>query len=487
MKAFLILYNQINKDYFDTTLSNNFFYIHHNWKINFNWEELKLNLKSKLLDYSMGYNFVKNLKSEWFNADFYIAKSYFDWIYNYCKKNWVNEVFVIKPVENFVFENFKKIQKKLVEKKIKLTLLEDKRSFFISNELFSENFEKPPVMETFYRFMRKKFNILIEDNKPIWWKWNYDSENRWFDKNHKKSWEFTLEENIWVKKAKKYYNTDISLNYPTNRDESIKLLNYFVKNHLDNFWNLEDAMYENDDIVNHSLLSTAINFWLLWPLEVVKIIEKQETSINNKEWFIRQVLWWREYMYHFFCFYKDSIYKNNFLNHNNNLPEYFWWKKLSKCKANCLKTSISRVLDNNYGHHIERLMVIWNFSLLNNINPLEINKWFFENYTDAFEWVVTPNVMWMSQFSDWWKLATKPYVSSWNYINKMSDFCKNCEYNIKEKYEYDSCPFNYMYWNFVDENKEIFKKTRQPFIVKNLEKIDIKKIKNLKEKSINNN
>lgn len=485
MKAFFILYNQINKNYYDTSLSDRFFYIHHNWKINFNWEELKLNLRSKILDYAMGYNFIKELKEDWFNADFFINKSYFDWIYNYCNEYKVNEVFIIKPVENFVFENFKKIQQKLIEKNIKLTFLEDNRSFFISNKLFLKNFEKPPVMETFYRFMRKKFNILIENNKPTWWKWNYDSENRWFDKNHKKSFNFKLEENIWVKKAKEFYNTDINLNYPTNRDESIKLLNYFVKNHLDNFWKLEDAMYENDDFVNHSLLSTAINFWLLWPLEVVKIIEKEETSINNKEWFIRQILWWREYMYHFFCFYKDSIYKNNFLNHNNNLPEYFWWKNLSKCKANCLKTSISRVLENNYGHHIERLMVIWNFSLLNNISPLEINKWFFENYTDAFEWVVTPNVMWMSQFSDWWKLATKPYVSSWNYINKMSDFCKNCEYNIKEKYDDNSCPFNYLYWNFVDENKEIFKKTRQPFIVKNLEKIDIEKIKVLKEKFIN--
>ena len=243
-------------------------------------------------------------------------------------------------------------------------------------------------------------------------------------------------------------------------------------------------MYQNDDFVHHSLLSIPINFWLLYPKEVIEVILKHETDLNNKEWFIRQILGWREYMYHFFQFYKDDIYKNNFLNNYKKLPNYFWWTNLDNCNLNCLKTSISRVLQNNYGHHIERLMIIWNYTLLYWVTPLEINKWFFENYIDAFEWVVTPNVMSMSQFSDGWRLATKPYVSSWNYINKMSDFCKNCKYNVKNKYELDSCPFNFLYWNFVDENKEIFQKTRQPFVVKNLEKIDIKNIIKLKKEFI---
>lgn len=481
MKAYLILYNQINLEYFDTSLSKSFLYVHHIWKINFNWEPLNFNIKSKILDYAMWFNFVEELNNFWFKADFELWKNYFESILNYCLKNNFNEIFLVKPVENYVYKNFLEISKKLLNKWIKLTFLEDKRSFFISNEEFSQNYKKPPVMETFYRFMRKKFNILMEFDKPIWWKWNFDSENRKFDKNHRKSWNFILEETSWLIEAKKYYKNNDFINYPTNREQSIKLLNYFVVNHLDNFWKLEDAMYENDDFVHHSLLSTAINFWLLSPKEVVEVILKQETSLNNKEWFIRQILWWREFMYHFFQFYKDDIYKNNFLNHNKKLPDYFWWKNLDNCKANCLKTSISRVLNNSYWHHIERLMVIWNFSLLYWVNPLEVNKWFFEKYTDAFEWVVTPNVMSMSQFSDWWNLATKPYVSSWNYINKMSNFCTNCEYNVKNKYEKDSCPFNFLYWDFVDENKEIFKKTRQPFVVKNLEKVDIEIIKKLKK------
>jgi deoxyribodipyrimidine photolyase-related protein len=103
-------------------------------------------------------------------------------------------------------------------------------------------------------------------------------------------------------------------------------------------------------------------------------------------------------------------------------------------------------------------MIIGNFSLLNNVDPHELNKWFFEKYTDAFEWVVTPNVLSMSQFADNGKLASKPYVASANYINRMSDYCKNCRYNFKEKYIENACPFNYLYWSFVDENKEVFER-----------------------------
>ncbi len=426
---FLVLYNQININYFDTSLSNNFLYIHHNWKIRFNNEQLNLNIRSKILDYALWYNFIQELKSKKYNWDFLISKDYYNCILDYCKNNWFNIVYLVKPTENYVYSNFINISKKLEKHSIKIVFLDDNHSFFISHEEFLSQYKKPPVMEVFYRFMRKKFGILMDWSKPIWWKWNFDKENRWFDKNHKKSNNFFIEETNWLLKAKEFYDYEWFINYPSNREQAIKLLNYFVKNHLNNFWRLEDAMYQNDDYVHHSNFATAINFWLLSPKEVVNVILNQDTAINNKEWFIRQVLGWREYMYHFFEYYKGDIYTNNYFNNKNKLPDYFWWKNIDSCKMNCVKTSIKRVLDNSYWHHIERLMIIWNYCLLTWINPLEVNKWFFEKYSDAFEWVVTPNVMWMSQFSDWWRLATKPYISSWNYINKMSDFCTNCEYD----------------------------------------------------------
>ena len=479
-KLFFILYNQIHTDFFPAEKEDIFLYIHHTGKINFNNRELQLNIRSKILDYACGYNFVEELKNKNYTAFFEISQNWYQAFEKILENNSdISEIVLNQADEDFVQKNLETLAQKL-ENNFDIKIIWNKhKNFFLTHEEFKKKFEKPPIMENFYRFMRKKEDILMNGNKPEWDKWNFDSENRKFDKNHEKSWNFDFDEenDRWLIKAKKYYNFSEKLWYPTNRKQAINLLNYFVKNHLDNFWKLEDAMYQNDDFVHHSLLSQAINFWLLSVREVVKTIARQNTQMNNKEGFIRQILGWREYMFHFFHFYKDEIYSQNYFWFEQKLPKYFWWNGLENIKENCVKQSISRVLKNNYWHHIERLMIIGNYSLLKNFDPHEVNRWYFEQYVDAFEWVVTPNVISMSQYADGWKLATKPYISSGNYINKMSDFCKNCEYNLKEKYRENACPFNFLYWNFVNNQKETFAKTRQSFVLKNLEKIDIEKIK----------
>ncbi len=403
-------------------------------------------------------------------------------------------------------------------------MVEDTESFFLSHSDFLKQYKKPPIMEYFYRFMRKREHILMdENNEPQGWKWNYDAENRKFDKKHTRSWSFSLEKNSSLIEAEKYYNeqpqiyskilpssqpsplgekeqaTNSQTNaaslsskgeriqewgnwiYPTNRSEALELLEYFCENHLENFGKLEDAMYEKDNYVHHSLLSTAINFGFLSPREVVaRVLKVQDVPLASLEGFIRQILGWREYMYHFFQFYRDEIYDWNHFSHTRPLPEYFW-SQWENCEMNCLASTLKQVQTEHYSHHIQRLMVIGNFSLLAWLNPHELNKWFFEYYTDAFEWVVTPNVLGMSQFADGGKLATKPYIASANYINSMSDYCKNCHYDPKEKYTENACPLNYLYWNFVADNKTAFEK-RQPFIVKNLAKINLEKVREQKEK-----
>ena len=185
-------------------------------------------------------------------------------------------------------------------------------------------------------------------------------------------------------------------------------------------------------------------------------------------------------MYHFFQFYKDTIHTENHFSHTRSLPSYFW-KDAEICEMNCLFRTLKQVQSEHYSHHIQRLMVIGNFALLSGLDPHELNRWFFEYYTDAFEWVVTPNVLSMSQFADGGKLATKPYIASANYISGMSDYCKNCHYDPKEKYTVNACPLNYLYWDFVAQNKTAFEK-RQPFIVKNLAKIDLEKVREQKER-----
>ncbi len=434
-----------------------------------------------MIDYAAGKYMIEKLKLSWKIAEFLREKSFFVGLVGYAQKHNIQKYILIKPVENYVYENFIKIQKKLKTQGIELEFREDTQSFFLSHADFLKQYKKPPIMEFFYRFMRKREKILMQDWEPVGGQWNYDAENRKFEKKHQRSWHFSLERNEFVSEAQELYKQQLPSYIPTNREEALKLLEYFLEHHLDTFGKLEDAMYQDDAYVHHSLLSTSINFGFLSAREVVAAVEKSNTALNNKEGFIRQILGWREYMYHFFEFYKDDIYTQNFLQHTRPLPNYFW-KDAELCDMNCLSTTLKQVQKENTSHHIQRLMIIGNFALLAGLDPHELNTWFFEYYTDAFEWVVTPNVLGMSQFADGGKLATKPYVASANYINSMSDYCKNCQYNPKEKYTEDACPMNYLYWNFVSENKETFEKGRQQFVVKNLEKIDIVRIKELKDK-----
>jgi len=461
-----------------------FLYIHNIWKIIFQGRELQLNKNSKIIDYAGWRQCIDSLKEKWKTAEFFVEKNFISGIKKYSEEHSISEFVLITPVENYVLENFRKIQKQLRELEITLSFTEDTESFFLSHDDFKKQYKKPPIMEYFYRFMRKRENILMtEDGKPEWGEWNYDKENRKFDRKHEKSWNFSLGKNDAWLEAEKYYDFNSKFVLPTSREQALELLKYFLEHHIDNFWRLEDAMYQDDAYVHHSLLSSSINYGLLSPKEIVKAVEARDTAMNNKEWFIRQVLGWREYMYHFFHFYKDTIYSENFLNHTRPLPEYFW-KNPENCPINSLRVTLQQVHSENMSHHIQRLMIIGNFALLANLDPHELNHWFFEYYVDAFEWVVTPNVLWMSQFADGWKLATKPYVASANYIHKMSDYYKQSEHNPKEKYTDDACPFNYLYWCFVADNKETFEKWRQQFVVKNLEKVDIERCRELKEKFI---
>jgi len=478
--AQIILYNQLREEYVsDSHLYT--LYIHNTWEIKFQWKKLSLNARSKMIDYAWWKQFIEYLQEKGMKADFLREKSFFDWLKKYAKKHAIKKYVLIKPVEDYVYKNFLKIEKKLENIWIELEFLPDNQSFFLSRKDFLKQYSKPPIMEYFYRFMRKRENILIDSaGNPEGGKWNYDEENRKFDKNRKKSWSFHLEKNEYVREAEKYYHSNLPEYIPTSRNEALELLEYFCTNHLKDFGKLEDAMYEDDNFVHHSLLSTSINFWFLSPREVLeKALKTPEIPLSSLEGFIRQILGWREYMYHFFQFYRDEIYQGNHFGRTRALPAYFW-DNAELCDMKCISKTLTQVQSQNHSHHIQRLMIIGNFALLAGLDPHELNRWFFEYYTDAFEWVVTPNVLSMSQFADGGKLATKPYVASANYIDKMSDYCKNCRYDKKEKYGENACPYNYLYWNFVADNKTAF--ARQPFIVKNLEKIDIEKIREQKER-----
>ena len=175
--------------------------------------------------------------------------------------------------------------------------------------------------------------------------------------------------------------------------------------------------------------------------------------------------------------------KSNFLEAKNKLPEFYW---SGETELNCLKQVIGFTKKYAYSHHIQRLMITGNFALLIGADVKQVHEWYLAVYIDAYEWVESPNIIGMSLYADGGIVATKPYISGGSYINRMSNFCKNCKYDIKTNDQENSCPFNYLYWNFLDLHKNKFKNNRRMAIAyNNLEKMDENKLKKIKNLAVN--
>jgi deoxyribodipyrimidine photolyase-related protein len=336
----------------------------------------------------------------------------------------------------------------------------------VRNEL--SNFfsgKKTFLMESFYRNMRKKHNVLMNGENPIGEKWNFDTDNR-------KPFKGKLSSNIQKIKHKNYSDIWCEIqksgikylgkpdekffSWPTTRKESLEILNHFVDKLLPYFGTYQDAMTQQDWVLYHSRLSFSLNTKMISPYEVISAVENKfrkdpnHAGISQVEGFIRQVLGWREYMRGIYWAKMPEFADMNFFYNKSKLPAWFW---NGDTKMNCLSNVIKQSLDHAYAHHIQRLMVTGNFSLLAGINPDEVDQWYLGIYIDAIEWVEITNTRGMSQYADGGIVGSKPYVSSAAYINKMSDYCKTCHYKSKEKFGPQACPFNSLYWNFYDKNR----------------------------------
>jgi deoxyribodipyrimidine photolyase-related protein len=214
-----------------------------------------------------------------------------------------------------------------------------------------------------------------------------------------------------------------------------------------------------------------MNSKMLSPKEVIETViafyhaNETEISISQVEGFVRQILGWREYIRGIYWKEMPNYAQLNVLKNTNKLPDFFW---TGTTKMNCMSHAINQSLDEAYAHHIQRLMIIGNFTLLTQIHPDEVDAWYLGVYIDAIEWVEMPNTRGMSQYADGGIIATKPYVSSGSYINKMSNNCAKCHYKVKEKFGDNACPFNTLYWNFLDEKKEYFKGNQRMGMMLNL-------------------
>ncbi|MGC6479889.1 MAG: cryptochrome/photolyase family protein [Flavobacteriaceae bacterium] len=363
----------------------------------------------------------------------------------------------------------------------------DTEHFLTDRTELSTFFEgkKQLIMEFFYRYMRKKFNLLMEGSQPEGEQWN-------FDKNNRKKWKGTpaIPEPYknTVEEHQKVY-ADIqeasietigvfqpnTYNYPSTRDEAIQQLQYFCKNLLVHFGDYQDAMHTEETDLFHSRISFALNVKILHPLEVMQTViafyraHPDLIELSQVEGFVRQILGWREYMRGIYWKEMPDYKQLNTLHNKHPLPEFYW---TAKTQMNCLKHAVQNSLDHAYAHHIQRLMITGNFALLAQIDPDEVDRWYLGVYSDAIEWVQLPNTRGMSQWADGGIVATKPYVSAASYISKMSNYCDSCQYDKKKRVGENACPFNSLYWNFLDDKKEYFSKNnRMAMMLRLVEKI----------------
>ncbi len=320
------------------------------------------------------------------------------------------------------------------------------------------------VLEGFYRRIREHFGLLMEANgEPRGGQWNFDKENRRrlprsAQPAPPKAFEpdaITLE--VMAEVDRKFPGVgqvqgfDLAV---THKDAQAAAEDFFEVR-LRDFGAYEDAMSSENDTIYHSKLSPYLNIGLLEPLSLAKEAERRlddgQAPLNSVEGFVRQVVGWREYIYWQYWRLMPEISDSNYWEATRSLPNFFWD---GNTNLNCLSHVIARALRDGYNHHIERLMVLSNFCLLAGIKPDEVNEWFLKVYIDAYEWVMLPNVFGMGLYADGGQIGTKPYISSANYINKMSDYCPNCSFNRKLRTGEEACPFNYLYWNFILENEE---------------------------------
>ena len=374
----------------------------------------------------------------------------------------------------------------------------DTEHFYTSRFELQDFFKgkKQLLMESFYRMMRKKHDILMVNGQPEGGKWNFDHSNR-------KKWDGTpavptelnfhkdvseLLKELQEVGVETFGNIDPEqFSWPTSRDESLKLLDHFRKKLLCYFGDFQDALHTEEKFLFHSRLSFAMNTKMISPKEVVDAILEEfrdnpnEVDISQVEGFIRQIIGWREYMRGIYWKEMPQYKKHNALDNHNHLPEFFW---TAETKMNCLRHAIGQSLDHAYAHHIQRLMIIGNYALLTQTHPDEVDEWYLGVYIDALEWVEITNTRGMSQFADGGLVATKPYVSSANYINKMGNYCKGCHYRHNLKVGPKACPFNALYWNFLFEKQHYFKgNPRMAMMLNLLEKKGWEELKDLRERA----
>ncbi|SLN15640.1 Deoxyribodipyrimidine photo-lyase-related protein [Pseudoruegeria aquimaris] len=355
----------------------------------------------------------------------------------------------------------------LEEMPLEMHLLEDDR-FICAQSRFAAWAEgrKSLRMEYFYREMRRETGLLMEGGKPAGGKWNYDHDNRkpakpdLFRQGPRRFAPDETTRAVIAMVNDRFSGNFGSLDdfwFATDAAEAQQAFAHFLAHGLPGFGETQDAMLKDDPFLNHAMIGLYLNAGLLDPLEVCRAAEAEYAAgrapLNSVEGFIRQILGWREFIRGVYFLEGPGYTRRNALGHTADLPAAYWG---GETRMACIKAAVGQTEREAYAHHIQRLMITGNFALLAGVDPAQVHEWYLSVYADAFEWVEAPNTLGMSQFADGGVVGSKPYVSSGAYIDRMSDYCKSCAYDVKAKKGEGACPFNLLYWHFLNRHRERF-------------------------------
>ncbi len=319
-------------------------------------------------------------------------------------------------------------------------------------------------MEYFYRDMRRQTGLLMDGDQPVGGKWNFDSENRksasidLFMPQPKTFPPDAITKDVLALIAARFGNHfgDLApFHFAVARADAEEAFAAFVDQSLPHFGDYQDAMLTGQPFLYHSVIAQYLNCGLLDPLRICRQVEAAyragKAPLNAAEGYIRQIIGWREYVRGIYWLKMPGYERSNFFGHSRALPAFYWTAETGMA---CVKAAVTQTRQHAYAHHIQRLMVTGNFAMLAGIDPHALHEWYLSVYADAYEWVELPNTVGMSQFADGGLLASKPYAASGAYINRMSNYCGACRYDVKQRTGPQACPFNALYWDFIARNRD---------------------------------
>ena len=393
------------------------------------------------------------------------------------------EVFVTQPSDYHVDEAVSRLCQ---EAGVTCSVLPDTRYFsdrMVLQESAAAN--KRTLMEFFYRKMRKKTGLLMDGDQPISGQWNYDKDNRKplpkaIDIPERLRFEpDSITQQVMDEVASSFpdHMGDVQdFHYAVTSSHANQAWAQFLEEYLPQFGPYQDPMRVQEPFLFHAVVSMYLNNGLLCPKKMCSDVETAyhagRVSLASAEGFIRQVLGWREFIRAVYWAYMPEYKTRNFLDASTPLPAWYW---TGKTKMRCLSEAVQSTIDHAYSHHIHRLMITGNFALLAGLQPESVCDWYWAVYADAYEWVELPNTLGMALHGDGGVVGTKPYVASGAYIHRMSDYCKNCFYDVKQKVGKQACPFNFLYWDFLARHQETFAKNqRMSLAYRNLARMDPK-------------